>query len=115
MHVVTSFRAAQVRQPGARHVAMSLAGVEELIPVSTQMLSRWEVGQKMISLDGFETPVKQDLRGLFSDSVEAYEWALEDVMPRCSPRYAHTPAGPDADGIHTGMGPFKGFDYWRVS
>ena len=57
--------------------------------------------------------IRHDLRGRFADRVEAYEWALEHVLPLCDPRYAHTPAGPDADGLRVGMGPFRDFD-WTV-
>jgi len=57
--------------------------------------------------------LRHDLRGRFARSVEAYEWALEHVLPLCDRGYAHTPAGPDVDGLRVGMGPFRDFD-WTV-
>jgi len=56
--------------------------------------------------------VVQDLRGRFKDSVEAYAWALEHVMPRCNRRFAHSVDG-YVDGFHAGYCQMAGFD-WPV-
>ncbi|MBM3496112.1 MAG: hypothetical protein FJX72_17595, partial [Armatimonadetes bacterium] len=56
----------------------------------------------------------RDLRGKFTGSVPAYEWALKEIMPRCSRRLAHSVDGGRVDGILTGVcGPMSGFD-WQV-
>ncbi|MBC7289106.1 MAG: hypothetical protein H5T86_13925, partial [Armatimonadetes bacterium] len=57
-------------------------------------------------------PVRYDLRGRFRDSVEAYRWALREVMPRCNRRFAHAVNGA-VEGVRAGCGPFAGFD-WPV-
>ena len=57
-------------------------------------------------------PVKHDLRGKFESSVTAYEWALENLMPRCNRHLAHAVNG-TVEGVKAGCGPFPGFD-WPV-
>ncbi|NPV47444.1 MAG: hypothetical protein HPY69_10825 [Armatimonadetes bacterium] len=56
--------------------------------------------------------VRRDLRGKFADTISAYEWALRELMPRCSRRLAHTVNGGQVDGINVGVcGPMSGFDW----
>ena len=56
--------------------------------------------------------VKRDLRGQFAGTIAAYDWALKELMPRCSRRLAHTVNGGLVDGINTGVcGPMSGFDW----
>ena len=55
-------------------------------------------------------PVKHDLRGKFHDSLQAYDWALRNLMPRVDRRYAHTVGG-SVDGRITGSGPWKSMDF----
>lgn len=57
-----------------------------------------------------QTPVVHDLRGRFTDSVAAYDWALQNVMPNCDRRFAHAVNG-RVEGILAGCGPFPGFDW----
>ncbi len=57
-----------------------------------------------------DVPVKRDLRGMFKDSVAAYDWALREVMPRCDRRFAHSCDG-QCEGFASGGGPIPGFDW----
>ncbi|MCX7599812.1 MAG: GxGYxYP family putative glycoside hydrolase, partial [Armatimonadetes bacterium] len=57
-------------------------------------------------------PVVQDFRGKFKNSVEAYAWALQHVLPRCNRRFAHAVDG-YVDGFHAGYCQMAGFD-WPV-
>lgn len=59
---------------------------------------------------GFE--LVRDMRGKFATSLQAYEWALREVMPKCNRRFAHAVNG-TVEGIRAGCGPFAGFD-WPV-
>jgi|GEM_PF-1243078 len=61
---------------------------------------------------GERYPVKEDLRGRFQGTVDAYTWALDKLMPRCHPQMAHAVNGV-VDGMRVGCGPFAGFD-WPV-
>jgi hypothetical protein len=104
---------------GTRCVAMSLAGTDELLPITQSMLSgespnlKGRLGGQ--TLDAYlALEVKEDLTGRFKDSVEVYEWALTEVMPKCNRRWAHTPSGPDVDGLYIGLGPFRSFD-WTIA
>ena len=97
---------------GGRCVAMTLAGVDDLLPVDAEMLEGRSRGLKGADLKRLlDVPIRYDLRGKFHTSVEAYQWALKEVMPRCNRSFAHSPSGPDVDGLHIGMGPFRGFDW----
>jgi hypothetical protein len=99
---------------GTRCVAMTLAGLDDLLPVDAEMLDGQSSGLKASGQSVrqiIDVPIVYDLRGKFHDSIEAYEWALKNVMPRCNRKIAHTPSGPDVDGVHVGMGPFRGFDW----
>lgn len=64
------------------------------------------------ALTGPGLTVRQDLRGRFPDTLAAYDWALRELMPRCSRRLAHTVNGGRVDGINVGVcGPMSGFDW----
>ncbi|NLI01355.1 MAG: hypothetical protein GX446_17905 [Chthonomonadales bacterium] len=103
---------------GCRYVAITMAGVETLLPVSPAVL---EGSSPAMRVDGQALPLSslgyrivQDLRGRFGSSISAYEWALTELMPRCSRRLAHSVDGGRVDGILTGVcGPMSGFD-WQV-
>lgn len=63
-------------------------------------------------LAGSASMVRVDLRGKFADTISAYEWALRELMPRCSRRLAHAVNGGQVDGITVGVcGPMSGFDW----
>lgn len=63
-------------------------------------------------LDAVALPVKHDLRRKFADTLSAYDWALREVMPKCSRKLAHTVNGGQVDGINVGVcGPMSGFDW----
>jgi hypothetical protein len=104
---------------GTRCVAMTLAGTDSLLPVTKEMLAgespnlKNRIGGR--TLDAYlGLKVLVDLTGRFNDSVEVYEWALAEVMPKCNRRWAHTPSGPDVDGLYIGLGPFRSFD-WTIA
>jgi hypothetical protein len=99
---------------GSRCVAMTLAGLDDLLPVDPEMLDGQSSGLKASGQtvrQVLDVPIVYDFRGKFHNSLEAYDWALKNVMPRCNRKIAHTPSGPDVDGVHVGMGPFRGFDW----
>lgn len=103
---------------GSRYAAITMAGIEDLLPVSEETLTgrspAMESGGAHASLADSGWPVVHDLRGRFHSSVEAAEWALKELMPRCSRTLAHAVDGGMADGIPTGVcGPMSGFD-WQV-
>ena len=90
---------------GARYVAITQAGLEDLVPISGEMLE---------GLSELGMPIVSDLRGKFADSLEAYEWALEVLMPRCNRRYAHAAGGP-CEGIRALCGPMPGMDWMTMN
>lgn len=93
---------------GTKCVALTLAGVDDLLPVDAELLNKYK------SLFG-ELPIKHDLRNRFKNSLEAYEWALKNVIPRCNRRMADTPSGPDVDGVKVGnKDGYWGYD-WVIS
>ncbi|MFA5688721.1 MAG: hypothetical protein WC959_06205 [Kiritimatiellales bacterium] len=104
---------------GTRCVAMTLAGTDSLLPVTKKMLAgespelkgklNFQTLENYLGLE-----IKEDLTGRFRDSVDVYAWALEHVMPKCNRRWAHTPSGPDVDGLYIGLGPFRSFD-WTIA
>lgn len=104
---------------GTRCVAMTLAGTDSLLPVTWEMFEgkspnlKGRLGGKTLS-EYLGLEVKEVLTYRFKDSVEVYEWALEHVMPKCNRRWAHTPSGPDVDGLYIGLGPFRSFD-WTIA
>ncbi|MGE4488788.1 MAG: GxGYxYP domain-containing protein [Kiritimatiellales bacterium] len=85
---------------GSRYVAAMVGGLDNLLPVAKG--SAW--------LEETGLPVVQDFSGTFSNSLSAYEWALEHVMPRCDRTLAHAPASGKVDGKYIGWG-FLGIDY----
>jgi hypothetical protein len=85
---------------GIMFVAITLCGIENLLPVADPKAYSDALGVKVV----------HDLRGKFRNSIEAYQWALDNVMPRCDRSYADVPAGPDVDGKYVGWG-FRGYDY----
>lgn len=58
----------------------------------------------------FNKPVKHDFRGRFDDSIEAYQWALKNILPTCNRKFAHTIDGV-VDGKTIGSGPWMSFDF----
>jgi len=60
--------------------------------------------------EALQLPVRCDLRGRFKDSLEAYEYELQHLLPRADKHLAYS-ADADHDGMPTGCGPFDGFDY----
>ncbi len=114
-------RGARVYDPdvdGSRYVAVTLAGLDRLLPVSSAMLDgtspAMQVGGRSFRPADLGYETADDLRGRFKSSVAAYEWALREVMPRCSRTLAHSVDGGRVDGILTGVcGPMSGFD-WQV-
>lgn len=85
---------------GSMFVAMTLSGVDDLLPVA----------DPKPYIDQLDLKIVHDLRGKFTDSIQAYQWALKEVMPRCNKSFAHISAGPDVDGKYIGWG-FEGYDY----
>lgn len=85
---------------GSVFVALTVCGIENHLPVADPKPYVDQLGLKVV----------HDFRGKFKDSIEAYQWALDNVMPRCNRQYAHIPAGPDVDGKYIGWG-FEGYDY----
>ncbi len=83
-----------------RWISAVIGGLDNLLPVAK--------GSGLEKILGLE--VKQDLAGRFGDSLEVYEWALENVMPRCNRTVAHAPAEKTVDGKYIGWG-FWGIDY----
>jgi len=93
---------------GTKCIALTLAGVDDLLPVDDGMLGKYR------GLLG-ALPIKCDLRNRFKTSLEAYAWALKGLIPRCNRRMADTPSGPDVDGVRVGnKGGYWGYD-WVIS
>ncbi len=63
-------------QPDTINLAVMLAGLEDLVPVSPQSLPR------MLE-SGLE--LKHDLRGRWTNRVQIYTWAFLNLFPRCEP------------------------------
>ena len=61
-------------QPDTINAAVMLAGLDELIAVSPAR-EEW--------VKQFNLPKVHDLRGRWSDRVEIYSWAFENLFPRC--------------------------------
>ncbi len=87
---------------GTRYVAVTIAGIEDLLPVADPEMA-----------EGLGLPVIHDLRGRFESTLAAYDWALDEVMPRCNRRLAHAVDGV-CDGVVTGLCSMTGFD-WQVA
>ena len=54
--------------------------------------------------------VKHDLRGKFTDTLAAYKWSLQNLLPRCDNGFAHTVDGV-VDGRVIGSGPWRSCDF----
>jgi len=57
-----------------QNLALTLAGLENLLPVSPEQ-EGWMIRHGI--------PKRDDLRGRFSDDWEAAEWAIDNLWPRC--------------------------------
>ncbi len=85
---------------GSRFIAAMVGGLENLLPVAKG--SAW--------FEDVDLPVKHDFSNTFTNSIQAYEWALKELMPRCNRTLAHAPASLGVDGKYIGWG-FLGIDY----
>lgn len=95
---------------GSRYVAITLCGIEDLLPISYDLLKRYSDVFSQLGLQ-----VRHDFRGRFATSVEAYEWALENLMPRCNRRLALSVDGV-VDGVVAGpCGPWTAFDWTAMN
>lgn len=63
--------------PDTANAALMLSGLEELLVVHPALLP-W--AQEATGL-----PLRHDLRGRWTDRVRLYEWALAELLPRCTP------------------------------
>ena len=90
---------------GSRYVALTIAGIDDLLPINEGLYRAY--GETFAELD---LPVLIDLRVQFESSVQAYDWALEHVMPRANRSYAHAVNGV-VEGVTAGCGPFAWFDW----
>jgi hypothetical protein len=59
---------------GERYVALTLCGLESLLPVTSRLLAMYPALAVL--------PVVHDLRGKWENSSAAYVWSLEHLMPR---------------------------------
>lgn len=75
----------------SRYVALTIAGLENLLAVSVAQM-KGEIAN---------LPVKHDLRGQFASGVEAYEWAIKELRPRCSDAICYS-AGQSHDDVNLG-------------
>lgn len=62
--------------PDTANLALMLAAQQNLLPVDEALLPR-------VTALGLE--LRQDLRGRFGERVALYRWALENLMPGCTP------------------------------
>jgi len=87
-----------------RYVALTLCGLEGLLPSSTELLGRHPPLGKL--------PVSHDLRGRWGNDVEAYEWAIEKLLPRTDRKVCFS-AGRSHEGKNLGYDPsvVLGLDY----
>ncbi|MCP4755079.1 MAG: hypothetical protein GY866_29725 [Proteobacteria bacterium] len=58
------------------NIALMMGGLEDLLVVDPESLD-WIVGET-----GLE--IKEDLRGRWDDKVALYQWAFENLLPRCA-------------------------------
>jgi len=91
---------------GSQWVAVTLAGLDGMLPVSPRLLEAYED-----VFEELELGVYLDLRGRFARSVDAYEWALAEVIPRANRRFAHSVSGPSIDGVFAAGWAWPGFDW----
>jgi hypothetical protein len=83
------------RRDGSRWVAMTLAGLDDLLPVTAELQAQLHLADK---------PVVHDLRGRFDTDLAAYHWAAETLLPRC-PADAVYSAGRSHDDVKLGGDP----------
>jgi hypothetical protein len=88
---------------GCRYVAVTLAGIEDLLPVADPGMA-----------GGSGLDLVHDLRGQFDGTLDAYEWALEELMPRCNRQLAHAVDG-TCDDIVAGLCNMTGFDWQAMN
>lgn len=60
--------------PDTANIAVMLAGLEGWLPVTPGLVQQ---------LEEFGLPVKEDLRRRWSDRVSLYQWAFDNLFPRC--------------------------------
>jgi len=60
--------------PDTINVAVMLAGLEDLLPLSPALAERFAA---------LNLPVRHDLRGRWRDRLEVYSWAFKQLFPRC--------------------------------
>ena len=71
------------------NIAITYAGIEDLLPVTPQL------AESLSTKFGWK--VVHDLRGRWTDRVEAYKWAFENLRPKCTNyalmhfKFAHIP------------------------
>jgi hypothetical protein len=66
---------------GSRWVAMTLAGLDDLLPVTPELQANPALAGK---------PVVHDLRGRFESDLAAYAWAAANLLPRCPPNAVYS-------------------------
>ncbi|MDO8587505.1 MAG: GxGYxYP family putative glycoside hydrolase [Armatimonadota bacterium] len=64
---------------GLGSIAVTYAGIEDLIPATPELAERLSAR--------FGWKVAHDLRGRWQNRLEAYQWAYENLLPRCN-KYA---------------------------
>ncbi len=82
------------RLDSSRYLAMTLAGLERLLPVSGRQLRKLPV----------RLAVKHDLRGQWKTDRQAYLWAIQNLLPRCDRTVAFS-AGHSHGRIDMGRDP----------
>lgn len=75
----------------SRYVALTLAGLTNCLAVSTDQIKGTVA----------KLAIKEDLRGRFTTGVDAYEWALKNLRPRCSNTITYS-AGQTHDDVNLG-------------
>ncbi len=64
----------------SRYVALTIAGLEDLLAISPDQMKGEIAG----------LPIRHDLRNRFRTGVDAYEWAIKELRPRCSDGIAYS-------------------------
>ncbi|HIE08925.1 MAG TPA: hypothetical protein EYP65_03645, partial [Armatimonadetes bacterium] len=87
-----------------RYIALTLCGLEGLLPASPELMERHPMLKRL--------PVVYDLRLRWQSNAEAYEWAVENLLPRTD-RKACFSAGRSHNGKNLGADPsvVLGLDY----
>jgi hypothetical protein len=63
--------------PDSINVAVTVAGLEQCLPASTDLAQRLENRFQQL-------PIFADLRGRFSSGLQAYQWQFDTLWPRCA-------------------------------